>query len=383
MAALANCVQLWSEPCVIFIAFALSQAVDSVELLRLADERDRGAALPGTRLELAPPANPGDRQIRTYGPAGCRAHRRLRPRQDELIAAIGRWALLPLLCLVAGGAISQAPDGDALRAQFATVRDQGTGKLVDRSVYLLSTESADRMQGDVFALVDLPFDKLRQVLTRAEDWCDVLILHINTQYCRVSRSAAKVEILAGVGRKYDQPLADVYWLRFDYRALSSAAAYFEVALRAPSGPLSTSDYRLFVEAAPLDQHQSLLHLRYSYAYGLAGRWAMQTYLATVAHDKVGFTVIGQRSDGQPIYVAGVRGVLERNTMRYYLGIETVLAAAKLPASSRLSQKSLQDWFGATERYPPQLHEIDSDTYVQMKLRELLRQQTEPPPATAN
>ena len=96
------------------------------------------------------------------------------------------------------------------------------------------------------------------------------------------------------------------------------------------------------------QHQSLLHLRYSYAYGLAGRWAMQAYLATVARAKVGFTVIGQRGDGQPIYVGGVRGVVERNTMRYSLGIEAVLAAAELPASSRLS-RSLQEWFGATER----------------------------------
>jgi len=267
-----------------------------------------------------------------------------------------------------------------LRTQFAAVREQGTGKMVDRPVYLLSTESADRMQGDVYALVDRPFHALRQVLTQAEDWCDILILHLNTQYCRVSRSAAKVELLAGVGRKVDQPLADVYWLRFDHRIVSAAEDRLEVTLQAPSGPLSTSDYRLVVEVAPSGPNQSLLHLRYSYAYGLAGRWAMQAYLATVARDKVGFTVVGQHSDGQPIHVGGVRGVLERNTMRYFLGIEAVLAAAELPASSRQS-RSLQHWFDATERYPLQLHEVDSDTYVQMKLRELQRQQTEPPPAS--
>jgi hypothetical protein len=109
---------------------------------------------------------------------------------------------------------------------------------------------------------------------------------------------------------------------------------------------------------------------------------MQAYLATVARDKVGFTVAGRQADGQPIYIGGVRGVLERNTMRYYLGIETVLAAAELPASARASQ-SLRDWFGATENYPLQLHEIEGDDYLQMKLRELQRQLTERPPATAN
>jgi hypothetical protein len=290
--------------------------------------------------------------------------------------------LLSFLCLISGSAFAQPSPGDALRVRFETVREQGTGKMVDRAVYLLSTESADRMQGDVYARVDRPFDGLRQVLVRAEAWCDILILHINTQYCRVSRNAGKVELLTGVGRKVEQALADVYWLRFDYRVISAAEDHLEIALLAPSGPLSTSDYRLVVEAAPLGQHQTLLHLRYSYAYGLAGRWAMQAYLATVAHDKVGFTVVGRQADGQPIYIGGVRGVLERNTMRYYLGIETVLAAAELPASARASQ-SLRDWFGATEHYPLQLHEIEGDDYLQMKLRELQRQLTERPPGTAN
>jgi hypothetical protein len=290
--------------------------------------------------------------------------------------------LLSLLCLISGGAFAQPLPGDALRARFETVREQGTGKMVDRAVYLLSTESADRMQGDVYARIDRPFDGLRQVLVRAEVWCDILILHINTQYCRASRSIGKVELLAGVGRKVEQALSDLYWLRFDYRVISDAEDHLEVALLAPTGPLSTSDYRLVVEAAPLGQHQTLLHLRYAYAYGLSGRWAMQAYLATLARDKVGFTVVGRQADGQPIYIGGVRGVLERNTMRYYLGIEAVVAAAELPASARASQ-SLRDWFGATERYALQLHEIEGDDYLQMKLRALQRQLTERPPGTAN
>jgi len=288
--------------------------------------------------------------------------------------------LLLLLCLSSRGALAQTA-GDALRARFAAVRELGTGKMIDRQVYLLSTESTDRMQGDVYALVDRPFNPLRQVLVRAEDWCDVLMLHLNTQFCRVSRSSAKVELLAGVGRNFEQPLADVYWLRFDYRVASSAEAYLEVLMQAPTGPLGTRDYRLVVEATPSTEHQTLLHLRYSYAYGLAGRWAMQAYLATSARDKVGFTVIGRQGDGQPSYIGGVRGVLERNTMRYYLGIQTVVAAAELPAASPLLP-SLQAWFSATERYARQLHEIDREAYVQMKLREWHRQQTEAPPAAA-
>ena len=120
-------------------------------------------------------------------------------------------------------------------------------------------------------------------------------------------------------------------------------------------------------------------MRYGYAYGLSARLAMQAYLATLGSDKVGFSVIGQRSDGQPLQVRGVRGVVERNTLRYYLAIDAFLEAQALPATQQL-QASLQRWFTATERYAQQLHEVDRDTYVGMKLREVQRQRTQTAPA---
>jgi hypothetical protein len=78
-------------------------------------------------------------------------------------------------------------------------------------------------------------------------------------------------------------------------------------------------------------------------------------------------------------VRGVRGVVERNTLRYYLAIDAFLEAQALPAPQQL-QASLQGWFTATERYAQQLHEVDRDTYVGMKLREVQRQRTQTAPA---
>ena len=43
------------------------------------------------------------------------------------------------------------------------------------------------------------------------------------------------------------------------------------------------------------------------------------------------------------------------------------------------QKSLNDWFDATEHYP-QLHELDRDDYLATKRHEVQRQATEAPPA---
>ena len=122
-------------------------------------------------------------------------------------------------------------------------------------------------------------------------------------------------------------------------------------------------------------------MSYSYAYGMGARLAMQAYLATIGHDKIGFSITGKNASGAPIYADGVRGVLERNTMRYYLAIESYLGARTVPAPQRLSRR-LQDWFSATERYP-QLHEIERDAYLEMKLREVRRQETEPAPGRTN
>jgi hypothetical protein len=290
------------------------------------------------------------------------------------------WLLLCLLTSV-GSAWAQDNAAQALHAGFAAARAQASHQLSDRPVYLQSTERADQMQGEVYALVDLPYAGLRAVLPLAEPWCGILILHLNLQYCRASGSAGKEVLDAGIGRKFEQPLADLYWVRFGLDVLHRGDDYLQVALQAPTGPLGTTDYAIAVEALPFDAGRSLLHLRYSYRFGLAARWALQAYLVTTGSDKVGFSVVDRRADGQVTRVGGVRGVLERNTMRYFLAIESYLGAQAQPQAAR-TEKALQDWFSATERYPLQLHEIERDAYITMKRRALQRQSVEAVPPSA-
>ena len=65
-------------------------------------------------------------------------------------------------------------------------------------------------------------------------------------------------------------------------------------------------------------------------------------------------------------------------MRYYLAIDAYLgAAAAAPSATDRFDESLERWFTATERYAPQLHEVERDAYVTMKRREYLRQQIVP------
>lgn len=273
---------------------------------------------------------------------------------------------------------AQAASPDTLRAQFAELRDKGAGQLAGQSIYLRSSESAERMQGEVHALIDQPFDRLRQELAKADRWCDVLILHINVKYCRALRTPSGDELVSGVGRKFDQPLSDVYWVRFGFKATVDRSDHLLVELSAPTGPLSTRNYRIVVEAVPQASGQSLVRMTYSYGFGTAARWAMKTYLATLGRGKSGFSVVDTTADGRPVRVEGVRGVVERNTLRYYLALQSHLQSSEAPGTARL-QRSLELWFSATERYAEQLHEMERADYVTMKLKEVQRQATVAPP----
>jgi hypothetical protein len=122
----------------------------------------------------------------------------------------------------------------------------------------------------------------------------------------------------------------------------------------------------------LNERQTLVHLTYAYSAGFSARMAMKAYLATIGSDKVGFTVVGKNRNGSAELIDGVRGLVERNTLRYYLGIDALLTASLLaPAGQR--EKRLQYFFTATERYPRQLHEMDRATYMQIKQSEFARQ----------
>jgi hypothetical protein len=68
----------------------------------------------------------------------------------------------------------------------------------------------------------------------------------------------------------------------------------------------------------------------------------------------------------------MRGVAERNTMRYYLAIDAYLDSLAAPADQQV-EKRLVSWFDATEKYPRQLHELTRDEYLHMKRDEVQRQ----------
>jgi hypothetical protein len=268
---------------------------------------------------------------------------------------------------------AQAQDAVSLRARHAALREQLAHNPFGRPIHLASTENPGDVRGDVYALIEQPYVVVGAALRSVDNWCDVLILHQNVKGCRSSGAVGADTLRLRIGRKYDQPLADAHEIDFLFRVNTAAPDFLRVQLNADEGPFGTHHYRVELEVADLDGQRSFLHLSYAYAYGTPARIAMSAYLATIGRNKVGFSIVGSRADGAPVYIGGMRGIAERNTMRYYLAIDSYLGALSLPARQQLA-KRLNDWHAGVERYPRQLHELDRDEYIEMKRREILRQQ---------
>ena len=279
--------------------------------------------------------------------------------------------VLALALSAASPAPVAAQEAAGLRARHVALQDRLASNQFGRPLMLESAQTSGDLRGDVYAVVDHPFSAVQQGLQSAENWCDILILHLNVKRCRVAGGGKTLGL--AVGRKFDQPIEDAYQLDFAYRVAAATADYLQVQLTAEEGPLSTRNYRIQVEAVPLDAKRSVVHMSYAYGYGLAARMAMQAYLATIGSSKVGFTILEKKADGTPVYQGGVLGLLERNTMRYYLAIDAYLNALPLAPGAQVERR-IRDWYASTERYAPQLHEMEQSDYLDMKRKEIKRQQ---------
>jgi hypothetical protein len=265
----------------------------------------------------------------------------------------------------------QAQDAQALRARHEALRAQLADNPFGRPLYVESSETSGQHKGAIYAVIDQPFKRVSTALRHAAQWCDVLILQPNVKNCEAASNGGSETLGLFVARKTADSLDEAHRADFSYHVPAAGADYMQVALNAPEGPFGTTDYRIRFEAAPLDSNRTFLHLAYSYTLRTAARMGMSMYLSTAGRDKVGFSVASRTPDGRPVYVGGVRGVVERNTMRYYLAVEAYLGTLDAPVAERM-EKRLRAFYAALERYPRQLHEFELAEYLDIKRRDATR-----------
>jgi len=255
-------------------------------------------------------------------------------------------------CLLSLGAVAAHADAGSLRGKYTDLKPELQSNSYGRQMHIDSSQTSNSLQGDIYAVLDHPYDQVKEAMTDPAAWCDIMLLPFNTKACHASGNQLSVRI----GRKSTQPVEQAYRIDFSFNNVASGANFLETRLNAGQGPFGTRDYHINVEAIPIDGGHTFMHMSYAYGFGGTGRFAMQAYLATAGASKVGFTT------------DGVRGAVERNAMRYYLAIDAYLNTMQAPAAQRVDRR-IENWFAATERYPKQLHEMDRDTYVQMKRQE--------------
>lgn len=270
---------------------------------------------------------------------------------------------LPALALEppAGPAAAAA----ALQAKRTELQPQLRANVLGEPLYLSSREGPSHVEGDVYAEVGYPLANVSLAFRSASSVCELLFLHLNVRACRPSSTANGGMLALTVGPKRGQAPGAWYSMDYTLHLEANTPTYLRATLSAEQGPLSTHDYRIIVEAVPVNDGRSFVHIGYAYDYGFLARTAMKIYLATAGRAKIGFTVVGQSADGRPIYIRGERAALERNIMRYYLALLAYCSVTK-GSPQEQTEARLNAWFKYTERYPAQLHELDLAEYVSQK-----------------
>ena len=283
---------------------------------------------------------------------------------------IAAWVVATVLC--APCALAQDP-AEPLRERYAALAQALEQSPIQPGLHVESVESSIAPRGDAYAVVHYPFATVALAFAEPQNWCESLILHLNVQYCRASIRQGQPLLSAAVGKKTNQSLEDTHRINFNYRVVTSSPDYLRVELTAAEGPLGTGNYLIALELMALEEQSAFIHIRYSYTQGYLARVATSVYFATRGRDKVGFTRIQDGND-PPQLVRGIRGAVERNTMRYYLAFDAYLHALESPAPQRFEQ-SIERWFAGTERFARQLYEVKHDDYITMKRGQYLRQQS--------
>ena len=273
-----------------------------------------------------------------------------------------RLPALLLAALVSAGA--QAQDARALIGRHGALQNQLADNPFGRALHVESTAAGGRQKGDIHAVIEQPYRVIAPALARPADWCDILTLQVNVKGCKFSEQS----LAAFVGRKARDSLDNAHRLDLRFQAAATGKDYLHVVLTSPSGPFGTRDYEIRLEATPLDSGRTFVHLSYAYTLGTIARLGMDAYLVGAGRDKVGFSVVDRRPDGAAVYVDGVRGMVERSAMRYYLAIEATADALSLPADQRLDAR-LRNWYTSITRYPQLREQVGADEYVEMKRRE--------------
>ena len=277
--------------------------------------------------------------------------------------------ILPLLLLAGAPLAAWGGAGNAprLQNQYQALRELAHRGPFGVPLSVRSAVRGDQVSAEVSGIIEHPFEAVKASLSSPAFWCDFAPLHPNVKGCTFQRQVRETLLTFYIGRRAYQSPEDASPQGYSFAVDTGEPGYLSVTLSAPRGIFGTTDHRFLLEAAGAESW-TVVTLRSSYVSSVTTRALTAVYLATAGRNKVGFSREDRGADGPPQYVKGLRGLIERNAMRYYLAFEAFLDLQSVPVSQRFEAGTIAV-YDSMERYPTQLHELERAEYLEAKRRE--------------
>jgi hypothetical protein len=232
-----------------------------------------------------------------------------------------------------------------------------------------SKVSSGFAKGELFALANFSFADITRLLNSMSRLCEAMLLHIDVKSCVKKRNPnGSNQLHVYVGNEDYRSPADSFHIIYQVETRNQGKNYSHIQMSATSGPFDTSDYSIDVEVLAITSNTSFIHLSNSAQYGFFANIVLNTYLATVGSHKVGFTEIGKDPGGNPNYIKGIEGVIERNIMRYFLALQSYLDNINLPKTLQFEAR-INRWYDLSRNYSRQLYELGKEDYLGHKRKE--------------
>ena len=257
----------------------------------------------------------------------------------------------------------------ALLDHYLRLKNGGIVTLPDTNISLSSSQQNDVLSAEVNSILNSPFETVVAALSNASNWCQILPLHFNIKACTYKIHENDEVLTIYSGRKIYEHPDDSYRMAYQFEIIRHDDSQLSLRLHAEHGPIGTTDYQIELDAIPVAEG-TMLHIHSSYRPSWLSSVLTSTYLATAGSDKTGFSHIEEKGKSKP--VQGIKGIIERNVMRYQLAVDAFLKTQTLPEASR-HDASLTTWFKNNNHYP-QLHEMDEVEYLEIKREEWNNQQ---------
>jgi len=277
--------------------------------------------------------------------------------------------LLPSLLLVLFSHESWGLEGDLprLSGRYPELQEAARRGPFGLPLQVRSEERETLVSAEIHGIIDYPFRALAETFTDPGGWCDFLVLNPNIKTCTFRREAQETLLTLYIGSKsYRAPESateQVY--RFLVRARQPE--YVAISLTAPRGLLGTTAHRFEFEAGSV-AGKTVVALSSSFEPSMLSKLLTGIYLSTLGRNRIGFSREATEAGVPAGYVRGVKGMIERNVMRYYLALKAFLDTLDQPADRQFEARASLA-YDLMDLYPAQLRQMKKAEYLDIKSRE--------------